>query len=84
MLFLHGFPEYWYSWRHQISEFAKNYKVVALDMRGYGQTDRPLGKENYTIDVLVNDIKKVIAALGTRSAFWWGMTGARLSPGMSQ
>ena len=64
MLLLHGFPEYWYSWRHQISEFAKNYKVVALDMRGYGQTDRPLGKENYTIEVLVNDVKEVINALG--------------------
>ena len=64
MLFLHGFPEYWYSWRHQISEFSKNYKVVALDMRGYGQTDRPQGKENYTIDVLVDDVKEVVSALG--------------------
>ncbi len=64
MLFLHGFPEYWYSWRHQIQEFSKNYKVVALDMRGYGQTDRPQGKENYTIDVLVNDVKEVVSALG--------------------
>jgi len=64
MLFLHGFPEYWYSWRHQISEFSKNYKVVALDMRGYGQTDRPQGKENYTIDVLVKDVKEVVSALG--------------------
>ena len=64
MIFLHGFPEYWYSWRHQISEFSKNYKVVALDMRGYGQTDRPQGRENYTIDILVNDVKEVVSALG--------------------
>ena len=64
MLLLHGFPEYWYSWRHQISEFSKNYKVVALDMRGYGQTDCPQGKENYTIDVLVDDVKEVVSALG--------------------
>jgi len=64
MIFLHGFPEYWYSWRHQISEFSKNYKVVALDLRGYGQTDRPQGRENYTIDVLVDDVKEVVSALG--------------------
>jgi len=64
MIFLHGFPEYWYSWRHQISEFSKNYKVVALDMRGYGQTDRPQGRESYTIDILVNDVKEVVSALG--------------------
>jgi len=64
MLFLHGFPEYWYSWRHQISKFSKNYKVVALDMRGYGQSDRPQGKENYAIDVLVDDVKEVVSALG--------------------
>ncbi len=64
MLLLHGFPECWYSWRHQISQFSKNYKVVAIDMRGYGKTDRPKGKKNYTIDVLVEDVKGLVAALG--------------------
>ncbi len=64
MLMLHGFPECWYSWRHQITEFSKNYTVVAIDMRGYGQTERPLGKENYTIDVLVQDVKELVNAFG--------------------
>lgn len=67
MLLLHGFPECWYSWRHQISEFSKTYKVVAIDMRGYGQTDRPKGKENYTIDILVDDVKALVSALGYKT-----------------
>ncbi|WAQ98830.1 EPHX4-like protein [Mya arenaria] len=53
MLFLHGFPEFWYSWRFQIREFRKDYRVVAVDMRGYGDSDKPKGKENYTKCFLV-------------------------------
>ena len=43
MLFLHGYPEVWYSWRYQLPVFAKNYFTVALDMRGYGDSDKPKG-----------------------------------------
>lgn len=43
MLFLHGFPEVWYSWRHQLPEFSQNYFTVALNMRGYGDSDKPKG-----------------------------------------
>ncbi|MGE5596563.1 MAG: alpha/beta fold hydrolase, partial [Hyphomicrobiales bacterium] len=39
VLFLHGFPESWYSWRHQLERFAPNYRVVAPDQRGYNLTD---------------------------------------------
>lgn len=41
MLFVHGFPELWYSWRHQLTAFQDDYEVAAFDMRGYGQSDKP-------------------------------------------
>lgn len=64
ILFLHGFPEFWYSWRHQISEFSKDYKVIALDLRGYNDSEKPRGIEAYTITELVKDIEGVITGLG--------------------
>ncbi|OUL26478.1 epoxide hydrolase [Nostoc sp. T09] len=64
MLMLHGFPEFWYSWRHQIPEFAKYFKVVALDLRGYNDSDKPKEKSAYVMDEFVKDIEGVIKGLG--------------------
>ena len=64
MLMLHGFPEFWYSWRHQIPEFAQDHHVVALDLRGYNDSDKPQGVSSYQMKLLVNDVVKVIQALG--------------------
>ncbi|MBD2384339.1 alpha/beta fold hydrolase [Cylindrospermum sp. FACHB-282] len=64
MLMLHGFPEFWYSWRHQIPEFAKNFKVVALDLRGYNDSDKPKEQSAYVMDELIKDIEGVIQGLG--------------------
>lgn len=64
LLMLHGFPEFWYSWRHQIPEFAKDHKVVALDLRGYNKSDKPREQSAYVMSEFVNDIKGVIQALG--------------------
>ncbi|PNF35311.1 Epoxide hydrolase 4 [Cryptotermes secundus] len=64
MLFIHGFPEFWYSWRHQLKEFSKDYWTVAVDMRGYGDSDKPAALEDYKMAHLVNDIKEIIEALG--------------------
>ncbi|MEL7507305.1 MAG: alpha/beta hydrolase [Cyanobacteria bacterium J06554_1] len=64
MLLLHGFPEFWYSWRHQIPEFARDHKVVALDLRGYNDSDRPQSRSAYHMDELVADVKGAIASLG--------------------
>lgn len=64
MLFLHGFPEFWYSWRHQIPEFAKDHKVVAVDLRGYNDSDKPTAKEAYVMPEFIADIKGVIQGLG--------------------
>lgn len=47
VLLLHGFPEFWYSWRYQIPEFAQHYKVVALDLRGYNDSDKPTNANAY-------------------------------------
>ncbi|XP_029473549.1 epoxide hydrolase 4 isoform X2 [Rhinatrema bivittatum] len=64
MLLLHGFPEFWYSWRHQLREFKSEYRVVALDLRGYGETDAPSHWENYSLDSLILDIKDILDSLG--------------------
>ncbi|GAB4547651.1 MAG: alpha/beta fold hydrolase [Pleurocapsa sp.] len=64
MLMLHGFPEFWYSWRHQITEFASDYHVVAVDLRGYNDSDKPQNLEAYQISELVADVKGVINGLG--------------------
>ncbi len=64
MLMLHGFPEFWYSWRYQIEEFAKDYQVVALDLRGYNQSDRPSNGKAYKIEEFIKDIEGVITGLG--------------------
>ena len=64
VLLIHGFPEFWYSWRHQIPEMAKRFKVVAPDMRGYNQTEKPVGVGQYRLDVLTADVAGLIEALG--------------------
>jgi len=64
MLFLHGFPEFWYSWRHQLKEFSRDYRTVAFDMRGYGDSDKPSGICQYTLDKLVEDVDQLITGLG--------------------
>src|SRR5438105_7751055 len=65
----HGFPESWYSWRHQLSALAAaGFHAVAPDMRGYGQTDRPEAIDQYTLFHLVGDIVGLLDALGERQA----------------
>ena len=57
-------PQFWFTWRYQLPEFSKDYHVVAIDMRGYGETERPPNKSDYTIDLLTQDIAELIPALG--------------------
>lgn len=64
MLMLHGFPEFWYSWRHQIREFSKEYKVIALDLRGYNDSEKPKDLAAYHISEVLKDIEGVIRELG--------------------
>ena len=68
IVFLHGFPEFWKSWKHQISFFSKKFKVVALDMRGYGETERPVKVGEYRIEKLARDVTELIDSLGQKKA----------------
>ncbi len=69
VLLLHGFPESWYSWRHQFAPLAAaGYHAVAPDMRGYGKSDRPQAIDAYNQVEIVNDIIGLIPALGYDTA----------------
>jgi pimeloyl-ACP methyl ester carboxylesterase len=60
VVMIHGFPDYWYTWRDQMPALAKHFQVVAIDQRGYNKSDQPTGVENYTMDKLVGDIVAVV------------------------
>jgi pimeloyl-ACP methyl ester carboxylesterase len=69
VLLCHGFPESWYSWRHQLPALATaGFRAVAPDMRGYGLTDRPEAIDQYTLLHLVGDMVGVLDALGHETA----------------
>jgi len=76
MLLVHGFPEFWYTWRHQLVEFSKDYYTVAVDMTGYGGSTIPKDLERYDSVEIAEDIKEFILALGyekcTLVAHDWG------------
>jgi pimeloyl-ACP methyl ester carboxylesterase len=60
LILIHGFPDFWYTWREQMPALARQFQVVAIDQRGYNKSDKPMGVENYTIDKLVGDVDAVI------------------------
>jgi epoxide hydrolase 4 len=62
IVLLHGFPEFWYSWRHQIPALARHFKVVVPDLRGYNYSDKP--SSGYDLDTLSRDIEGLIGAMG--------------------
>jgi pimeloyl-ACP methyl ester carboxylesterase len=69
VLLCHGFPETWYSWRHQLPALAAaGYRAVAPDMRGYGQTDRPESVEQYTLLHMAGDMVGLLDELGAEQA----------------
>lgn len=66
LLFLHGFPDCWLTWRYQIPEFSKHFRVVALDLKGFGDSDKPHWKRSYKIEIIVEELKQFINFLGVQ------------------
>lgn len=64
MLFLHGFPEFWYAWKDQLDEFGKDHLAVAPDMRGFNLSAKPEGVEQYRMPALVEDMRALATTLG--------------------
>lgn len=68
VILLHGFPECWYSWRHQLAALGEHYRVVAPDLRGYNLSDKPPRVEDYRMEALVGDVLGLIRHCGEREA----------------
>ena len=64
MLFLHGFPEFWYEWKNQLTEFSRDHRAVAPDMRGYNLSSKPSEVEQYQVRLLVEDVRSLAEHLG--------------------
>jgi len=76
IMFLHGFPEFWYEWKNQLAEFGQDYRAVAPDMRGYNLSSKPADVEQYRIKYLIEDIRALAEYLGYKKfilvAHDWG------------
>ena len=69
VVLLHGFPQFWYEWRHQIPALVEaGFRVVAPDMRGYNLSDKPSGVRAYRVELLARDVERLILACGERTA----------------
>jgi epoxide hydrolase 4 len=66
LLFVHGFPEFWYAWRKQIAVFSNDFRCYALDMRGFNLSSQPIDVASYKAHLLVDDLRAVIAHVGGR------------------
>jgi epoxide hydrolase 4 len=80
VVFVHGFPEFWWSWRHQLAACADaGYRAVAMDLRGFGESDRPGDVAAYALANSIGDVTAVIDSVGGRAALvshdWGGAVG---------
>lgn len=95
VVMLHGFPDFWYTWRHQMAALAREpggYRVAAPDLRGYNLSDAPIGIEHYGMRALLGDVAAVIREEGAESAIvvghdWGGAFAWQFAtrfPGMTE
>ena len=64
LVMIHGFPDYWYTWRHQMPALSESFQVVAIDQRGFNLSEQPVGVTNYAMEKLVGDVAAVIRHFG--------------------
>jgi pimeloyl-ACP methyl ester carboxylesterase len=84
VILLHGFPQCWYQWRYIMSRLSSRFRLVAPDMRGYNESDRPPGTDSYDTETLACDVVDLIAALGEERAHvvghdWGGVVAWHLA-----
>ncbi len=89
VVMIHGFPDFWYSWHHQMEGLQSDFKVVAIDQRGYNLSDKPQGQENYAMAYLISDVAAVIRHLGEEQAIivghdWGGSVAWQFAFAMPQ
>ena len=90
VVLLHGFPEFWYSWRYQIPVLAgAGFHVLAPDLRGYNKSGKPLGKNQYHLDLLAEDVAGLIRARGEEKAIvvghdWGGAIAWKVASAYSE
>lgn len=76
IVFLHGFPEFWYAWKDQLAEFGTDHRAIALDLRGYNLSSRPADPAAYRLPLLLEDLRALVTQLGagpvTMVAHDWG------------
>jgi pimeloyl-ACP methyl ester carboxylesterase len=68
IVMIHGFPDFWYTWRNQMAELSSQFQTVAIDQRGYNLSDKPKGVDNYEMRLLIGDVVAVIKHLGRDKA----------------
>ena len=89
VVMIHGFPDFWYTWRHQMEALSPNFQVVAIDQRGYNLSDKPAGVEQYDMKLLVADVAAVIRHLKQEKATivghdWGGMVAWQFAMNLPQ
>lgn len=92
VIMIHGFPDFWFTWRHQMTSISKTRHVIAIDMRGYNRSDKPEGVDQYAMPLLVADVAAVLKKTGKKKAIicghdWGGMVAwsfAMAKPDMTE
>ncbi|XP_023315795.1 epoxide hydrolase 4-like [Trichogramma pretiosum] len=72
VLLLHGFPDCWISWRKQMSTLAEFYRIISLDLKGFGDSDKPANSSQYSIEILIEELKEFIHAMGVQECILIG------------